>query len=190
MSSDLYKLAKSLNIPIYRDIECEQIWNYDDYSNQIEEALSFHCNKDFVSQYFKEQISQLIHQGYLLIHDKPIAVPVRTIYEVMENISEGKKEKKSLRNINNNVNFDVLHVHFGQSSFIIENWANYIKRNSVDLNFTHESAYKSLMLSLSKKDKTGEWIVYSKDKGKIKFWCIWLHNAGDDNLIEIIKSQL
>jgi hypothetical protein len=184
---DLSKLI----IPIHRDIECEQKWSYDDYATQIEEILSYHCDNEYVSEYFKKQISQMIHQGYLIIYDKSFATPVRTIYEKMEAIVKGMKGRGKLKNISNILGFDVFHAHFGESSCIVENWINYEKKtNSCDLSFSQDALYKSLISSLSKKDKTGEWIVYSEDKGKMKFWCIWLHKAGDDKLIEIIKSQL
>lgn len=172
-------------IPIYRDIECEQKWNYDNYVAQIEEAIYYHCNNQFVSKYFKEQISQMIHQNYLIINNKPFSVPVRTIYEAMENVVKGRKSRGKLRNISDVLGFDVFHVHFGQSSFIVKNWINYIKKHNSSL--TKELLYENLISSLSKKDKTGEWLVYSKIDDRIKFWCIWLHESGDNELIKIIR---
>lgn len=179
-----------MTIPIYRDIECEQEWSYDDYTTQIEEALSYYCDNEYVSEYLKKQISQIIHQGYLIIYDKSFATPVRTIYEKMEGIVKGVKGRGKLKNISNVLGFDVFHVHFGESSCIVENWINYEKKtNSYDLSFPKESIYESLISSLSKKDKTGEWLVYSKIDGKIKFWCIWFHESGDNELIKIIEEM-
>ena len=188
MSLDLDKFIKLLDIPIYHDIESEQKWNYDNYAAQIEEALSYHCDNEYVSEYLKKQISQMIHQGYLIICDKPFSTPVRTIYEKMEAIVKGVKGRGKLKNISNILGFDVFHIHFGESSCIIENWVNYTKKtNSCDLSFTKELIYESLISSLSKKNKTGELLVYSKIDGKIKFWCIWFHEAGDNQLVELIS---
>lgn len=177
-------------IPIFRDIECEQKWNYDNYVAQIEEALSYHFDNEYVSEYLKKQISQMIHQGYLIIYDKSFATPIRTIYEKMEGIVKGGKSRGKLKNISNILGFDIFHVHFGESSCIVVNWINYAKKtNSCDLSFTKKSIYKSLISSISKKDKTGEWLVYSIIDGKIKFWCIWFHESGDNELIRIIREM-
>lgn len=187
------ELIRSLDVPICRDLDREQTWCFDEYSEQVNESLDFHCSEAITSDYLKNQISQMIHQGYVLFGDTTFATPVRNIYEVMEGVVNGSYGRK-LRNISNGIGFEVLHSHFGHSSCIIENWGNHAKKTCLaNQSFTHEGVYENLISSLSKHIKTGEWLVYSKLDGGIKFWCIWLHpindTTSDNQLIKVINEQ-
>lgn len=184
------QLIRSLDVPICRDLMREQSWCYDKYSDQVDEALDFHCDKASTSDYLKTQISQMIHQGYVLFGRNPFATPVRSIYETMGIVVNGADGRGKLKNVSNAVGFEVLHSHFGQSSCIIENWVNYARKTKlVNQSPSHEVVYENLISSLSKPNKTGEWLVYSKTDSGIKFWCIWLHIAGDDQLIKVINGR-
>lgn len=184
------KLIRSMYVPIIRNLEREKNWDHEKYSNQVDEALNHHCKKATVSEYFRNQLSKMIHQGYLCFGDYLFTSPVRSLYETMGAVVEGDEGRGKLTRITKAVGFEVLHIHFAQSSCIIENWVNHARQTAlVNQPFTHEVIYENLISSLSKIDKTGEWIVYSKTGGDIKFWCVWLHKAGDDQLIKIIKEQ-
>lgn len=188
MSTD--KFIRSLDVQIRRDVERENNWCHEKYAGEVDGALEFHCNKATVSEYLKNQISQMIHQGYVLFGSNLFATPVRSIYETMRNVVNGDNGRGKLKRISNVVGYEVFHTHFAQSSCIIENWVNHARKAKLDHQpFTHEVAYENLISSLSKPDKTGEWLVYSKTESGIKFWCIWLHLAGDDQLIKVIDGS-
>ena len=189
MKKNLDNFIRSLDVPILRNVECEKEWCYDNYSDCVTEALAYHCSNSFVSEYLKFQISQIIHQGYVLFGETPFAVPVRVIYEAMERVVKGGDGRGRLKNISNSLETEVLHIHCGQSSCITENWVNHARKTKLtNQAFTQDVVYKSLISSLSKPNKTGEWLVYSKSNNGIKFWCIWLHSAGDEQLIRIIRD--
>lgn len=187
------ELIRSLDVHICRDLDREQTWCYEEYSDQVNEVLGFHCSEAFTSDYLKNQISQMIHQGYVLFGDTPLATPVRSIYEVMEGIINGAHGRRKLSNISKGVGFDVFHSHFGHSSCIVENWVNHAKRTHLaNHSLTHEVVYENLISSLSKRNKTGEWLIYSELDGGIKFWCVWLHPinyaTSDNQLIKVIRA--
>ena len=107
----------------------------------------------------------------------------------MERINLKGDSRGSLKHISKSLGFDVQHEHFAQSSCIETNWLNQLrKEGSVSKSSKIETVYESLISSLSKKKKTGEWIVYSKNSSGTVFWCIWLHESGDEKLIELIKT--
>ncbi|WP_345993941.1 hypothetical protein [Sulfurimonas sp. HSL-1716] len=183
-------LIRSFDVPIIRNLTREREWSYSNYFNQILEAIEFHCEGSPVSDYMKHQISRIMHQGYVLINEIPFSSPVRSIYESMEKIVSEDNCRGVLKNITKQVGFPVLHTHFAQSSCIIENWKNFAHQTNLSQQaFSVETMYESLISSLDKPKKTGEWIVFSKTDNGIVFWCIWLHSAGDEKLIEIIKNQ-
>jgi len=108
----------------------------------------------------------------------------------MGQVSKADTNRGILKNISRRVGFDVNHAHFAQSSCITENWANHARKTKlVDQPLSRDIIYESLISPLTKKNKTGEWVVFSETDQGIKFWCIWLHEAGDDNLINLINSQ-
>ena len=184
------ELIRSLDVPIVRSLESESKWSYEENSGQILEAINYHCQGDIVSEYMQHQLSRMLYQGYLVVNDLTFASPIRSVYEVMEHVSKAGTSRGILKNISNRVGFDVNHAHFSQSSCITENWVNHARKTKlVDQPLSSEIMYKSLISSLSKKNKTGEWVVFSQTDQGIKFWCIWLHEAGDDNLISVINSQ-
>ena len=184
------ELIRSLDIAIVRDFEIESKWSYDENSNQILEATGYHCQGSFVSEYMLHQLSRMLYQGYLVINDLTFSSPIRSVYEVMEEISKRGTSRGVLKNISKEVGFNVNHTHFAQELCITENWVNHARKTKLaDEPLSSEVMYKSLISSLSKKNKTGEWVVFSETESGIKFWCIWLHEAGDDNLIKVIKSQ-
>ena len=190
---NIQDLIHSLEIPIVRDLELENCWKYNMYSEELERTLSYYSKNSLFSTYLKEQISQLIHQQYLVIVGKTISVPVRSIYTTINEVSRNNVSRRKLKNISKNVGFDVYHIHFGQSSFQIENWANHAKKDNLhsQQNLNTELIYENLISSLSKKNKTGEWIVYSNQNDSIQFWCIWLHKINDNKLIDLIlKSNI
>ncbi|MBB1319937.1 hypothetical protein H5123_20185 [Shewanella sp. SR43-4] len=184
------ELIRSLDVPIIRNIESESKWSYEENSDQILEAINYHCQGNFVSEYMRHQLSRMLYQGYLVINDLTFASPIRSVYEVMEQVCKAGISRGILKNISKKVGFDVNHAHFAQSSCITENWVNHARKTKLASQpLSSEVMYKSLISSLSKKNKTGEWVVYSQAGQEIKFWCIWLHEAGDDNLINVINSQ-
>jgi len=190
MNVPIEKLIRSLDVLIVRNHELEDQWSYQNYSVQISEEIQYYCNEASVSEYMKHQISKIMHQGYVVIDTNPFASPVRSIYETMERVIKHDVCRGILKNVSGKVGFEVLHCHFAQSSCIIENWVNHAGRNKLGKQgITAKSMYESLTSSLSKRKKTGEWIVYSKGKGIVRFWCVWLHDAGDEELIEVIRSQ-
>lgn len=183
-------LIRSLDVPIIRNLSREKEWSYSNYTNQILEALKFHCEGSTVSDYMKHQISRIMHQGYVLINEITFSSPVRSIYESMEKIVSEDIYRGDLKHITEHVGFPVLHAHFAQSSCISENWKNYARQTNLSQQaISVETMYESLISSLDKPKKTGEWIVFSKTDNGIVFWCLWLHSAGDEKLIEIIKNQ-
>lgn len=184
------ELIRSLDAPIVRDLEKESKWSYIKNSNQIREAIDYHCKNDFISEYMLHQLSRLLYQGYIVINDLTFSSPIRSVYEVMEKVSREGTSRGVLKNISNKVGFEVSHVHFAQTSCIIENWVNYARKIKLsEQSLSRENMYKSLFSSLEKPKKTGEWIVFSKTDGVIKFWCIWLHKGKDENLIDIINNN-
>ncbi len=186
----LEQIIQKSNVIIRRDFERESSWRYIDYEQKVEEALNYHCPNFICSDLLKTQLSQLYHQSYVVINNTAIAVPVSSILRSLENIDPVKKGRGKLTNISKHLGFDVFHVHFGQSSFITENWFNYANRNNLkDKPLTIENVYQSLVDSLSSKYRTGEWIVYSKNGGKITIWCLWLHGAGDAELVSEIEAR-
>jgi hypothetical protein len=184
------KLISSLDVQIVRDLEKESKWSYDENSDQILEATGYHGQGNFVSEYMLHQLSRMLYQGYLVINDLTFSSPIRSVYEVMEDVSKVDTSRELLKNISKQVGFNVSHTHFAQSSCITENWVNHAKKTKLaNEPLSSELMYKSLISSLSKINKTGEWVVFSETDSEIKFWCIWLHEAGDDNLINVINSQ-
>ena len=188
------EFIRSLDVPICRDLDREKSWCFDNYSKQINEALKFHCSKAAVSDYLKKQISQMMHQGYVVFGDTPFSTAVRNIYEAMEGVVNGDTGRGRLNNISNGVGFEVFHSHFGHSSCIVENWVNYARKTSLaSQSYTCQGVYENLVASLSKSKKTGEWLVYSKFNNAIKFWCIWLHpvnkSTTDEQLIRLINQE-
>jgi len=180
------EFIRSLDVPIVRDLEKESEWSYDKNSNQILEATGYHCKGDYISEYMLHQLSKMLYQGY----DLAFSAPIRSVYETMENVSKVGTSRGILNNISKQVGFEVNHIHFAQSSCMTENWVNHARKTRLSEELlSNEVIYKSLVSSLSKKNKTGEWIVFSKADGMIKFWCVWLHKGGDDQLIEVINSQ-
>ncbi|HBC3451079.1 TPA: hypothetical protein KDY51_005003 [Vibrio parahaemolyticus] len=184
------QIIRSTDVKVRRDIALESTWLYGDYEHMVEEALSFHCPTCNVSDLLKLQLSQLYHQGYVVIENIAVAVPVTSVLSVLERISDIGNGRGKLRNISDQVGFKVLHTHFGQSSFIVENWANHAKRTKLqDQNLNMETMYQSLIESISNDYKTGEWVVYSKHNGSITIWGLWLHEAGDDALVRELKAR-
>lgn len=184
------ELIRSLDVPVVRDLEKESQWSYGENSDQVREAIDYHCPTDFVSEYMLHQLSMMLYQGYLVVNCHTFSSPIRSVYEVMEAVSKLGASRGVLKNISKKVGFDVNHAHFSQSSCIAENWLNHARRTKlVEESLSSEVMYKSLISSLSKKNKTGEWVVFSETDSGIKFWCIWLHQAGDDGLIGVINSQ-
>lgn len=189
-SKFLDNFIKSLDIPISQNILQEEEWSYHNYATKIEEAIEFHCKGSTISNHMKHQISIMMHQGYVSINEIPFASPVRSIFESMESIVTKDYFRGRLNNITLKVGFPVFHAHFAHSSCIIENWKNYVHRtNLAKQTISVETLYESLISSLEKHKKTGEWIVFSKTDNGIVFWCLWLHNAGDEKLIDIIKNE-
>ncbi|MGP1832929.1 hypothetical protein ACTTBA_07595 [Shewanella frigidimarina] len=187
--SSVEDIIKSVNVPINRDFALEAIWLYEDYSAKVDEALAYHCPNAMISFQMKQQISKLYHQGYVVIENQPIAVPVLSVFRELEIITSCNKGRK-LKNITKSVGFEVLHSHFGQSSFIVENWVNHAKSTKLkEQKLSIENMYSSLLESVSKSKKTGEWVVYSRLNQTVQFWCLWLHEAGDEALIKILKNS-
>ncbi|MEG3753581.1 hypothetical protein [Psychromonas arctica] len=187
--SSIEGIIKSLNIPIRRDYDLENSWLYENYVARIDEALEYHCPNSTFSLSMKQQISKLYHQGYVVIENLPVAVPVHAVLRELEIIASSNKGRK-LKKITNGVGFEVLHSHFGQSSFIVENWANYVKNLKLDeQEINVETMYSSLLESVSKPKKTGEWVVYSRLNQTVHFWCLWLHEAGNEALIKLLKNS-
>jgi len=186
---DMDRFIRSLDIISPRDIESEKSWSHEQYKEEVEEALSFHCENAGVSAYFKHQLSQLMHQGYILFGETTFSITVRSIYESMELVAKGSPCRGKLRNVSNAVGSEILHIHTGKSSGITENWVNYARKTKLkEKPFTHETVYNNLISSLSKPNRTGEWVVYTKTGSEIKFLCVWLHNSGDEMLIETINE--
>ncbi|MCF7354443.1 hypothetical protein [Vibrio sp. CK2-1] len=184
------QIIRATDVKIRRDIDLETTWSYSDYEHMVEEALSYHCPKYNISDLLKLQLSQLYHQGYVVIENIAVAVPVTSVLSVLERIGDIGNGRGKLRNISNKLGFKVLHTHFGQSSFIVENWTNHAKRTKLqDQSLDIETMYQSLMESVSSDYKTGEWIVYSKHNGSITLWCLWLHKAGDEALVRELKAR-
>ncbi|MEG3220253.1 hypothetical protein PD716_06390 [Vibrio gigantis] len=184
------QIIRSTDVKVRRDLELESTWSYSDYEDRIEEALSVHCSNCNVSDLLKLQLSQLYHQGYAVIENNAVAVPVASVLSVLESITVASKGRGKLRHISNQLGFAVMHTHFGQSSFIVENWANHARRSKLrDKSLNVETMYQSLMDSVSNNDKTGEWVVYSKHNGSITLWCLWLHKAGDEALVHQIRAH-
>ena len=100
---------RSFDVPIVRNIPREKEWSYNTYTNQILEALEFHCAGSSVSDYMKHQISKIMHQGYVVINEIPFSSPVRSIYESMEKIVSEDYCRGVLNNITEHVGFSVLH---------------------------------------------------------------------------------
>jgi hypothetical protein len=114
----------------------------------------------------------------------------RQLDQFMKSFSKVGASRGRLKKVSKRVGFEVSHVHFAQSSCIAENWVNHASKTKLAKEaLSSEVMYKSLISSLSKKNKTGEWLVFSKTDNGIKFWCIWLHQGGDNNLINVINSQ-
>ncbi len=188
--NNINNLIRSLDVHVLRDEDLELHWNYADYEDKIEEALSYHCPNVSCSGWFKSQLSQLHHQGYIVIENLPLAVPISSIYHSLERIGEGGNRRGSLDKVSIRLGFPVSKVHFGQSSFITENWENYAKHTGLaNQELNSEVLYESLIGSLSKQFKTGEWIVFSQDVSGIHIWCIWLHDAGDNALVNEIQQR-
>ncbi|MCZ4374289.1 hypothetical protein O4H50_21100 [Vibrio diazotrophicus] len=184
------QIIRSTDVKVRRDTTLESTWLYGDYEHMVEEALSFHCPTCKVSDLLKLQISQLYHQGYVVIENIAVAVPVTSVLSVLDRISDIGNGRGKLRNISDQVGFKILHTHFGQSSFIVENWANHAKRTKLqDQDLDIETMYQSLIASVSNNYKTGEWVVYSKHNGSIIIWCLWLHEAGDEALVRELKAR-
>jgi len=138
----------------------------------------------------KLQLSQLYHQGYVVIENIAVSVPVSSVLSVLENIGSIGNGRGKLRNISNQLGFDVMHTHFGQSSFIVENWANHARRTKLkEKCLDIETMYQSLIESVSNDYKTGEWVVFSKLNGSITVWCLWLHKAGDEALVRELQAR-
>ena len=125
------QIIRSVDIKVRRDLELESVWSYSDYEHTVDEALNHHCPKIVVSDLLKLQLSQLYHQGYVVIENIAVAVPVLSVWSVLESISSVGNGRGKLRNISNQLGFDVMHTHFGQSSFIVENWSNHARRTKL-----------------------------------------------------------
>jgi hypothetical protein len=152
--------------------------------------IDHYCSNAVVSFLMKQQISQLYHQGYVVIENQPIAVPVHSVLRDLEIIASCNKGRK-LKKITANMGFEVLHSYFGQSSFIVENWLNCANKTKLcEQNINIESMYSSLLESVSKPKKTGEWVVYSRLNKKLHFFYLWTHKAGDEGLINILKYRI
>jgi hypothetical protein len=168
----------------------ESTWLYGDYEHIVEEALSFHCPTCNASDLLKLQLSQLYHQGYVVIESIAVAVSVTSVLSVLERISDIGNGRGKLRSISDQVGFKVLHTHLGQSSFIVENWTNHAKRTKLqDQELNMETMYQSLIESISKDYKTGEWVVCSKHNESVTIWGLWLHEAGDEALVRELKAR-
>ncbi|QDO82389.1 hypothetical protein FM037_02950 [Shewanella psychropiezotolerans] len=184
------KIIQSVNISPRRDKQLELKWEYIDYAVQVDELLAYYCLEAVFCDLIKVQVSQLIHQGYVLIEGSPISVPLSALMNTLESIASGDKTERKLRHISKKIGFDIQHAHFSESSFIVENWLNYARNTNLGKQpVTFENMYNSLIESTSKPNKTGEWVVYSNQKGFTKFWCLWLHQAGDDTLVENIRQH-
>jgi hypothetical protein len=183
-------LIRSLFEPAARNLENESKWSYEDNLDQILEAIKHHCQENSVSEYMLHQLSRMLFQGYIVIGEMIFSSPIRSIYETMEAISQSDDSRGTLKNVSRKVGFNVKHSHFAQSSCIEENWINHARKTKLSTQApSSEVIYGSLISSLSKEKKTGEWVVFSQSSSGLKFWCIWSHAAGDENLISVIKSQ-
>jgi hypothetical protein len=105
------ELIRSLDVPIIRDIEREFKWSYEKNSDQILEAINYHCQGNFVSEYMRHQLSRMLYQGYLVINELAFASPIRSVYEVMEQVSKASTSRGILNNISKRVGFDVKKIN-------------------------------------------------------------------------------
>ena len=96
------ELIRSLDVEIIRDLESESSWSYEENSEQILEAINYHCPGSFVSQYMLHQLSRMLYQGYIVINDLIFSSPIRSVYEVMEKISKTGASRGAL-NLNKSV---------------------------------------------------------------------------------------
>ncbi|MEZ8402564.1 hypothetical protein AB4242_11555 [Vibrio splendidus] len=184
-------IIKSINITPLRDESLEHSWSYESNVAEVNQMLSYNCPDSIFSEMFKVQLSQLLYQRYVVIENEPISVPISSLLQTLRCVEKGTKARGKLNSISDKVGFEVQHVHFGESSFITENWLNHARKTKLGkqpLNI--DSMYESLIESRSKPKKTGEWLVYSFQHGVIKFWCLWLHEAGDDKLVETIRQHI
>ena len=190
MKTDVYDLIRYWDVELRRDQKRESQWTYESYSDQVEEALKHHAGEAFVSEHMKHQISRAMHQGYWTVNDIAFASPVRIALEAMERIIKGGGHGRRLRSVSRELGFDVLHAHSFQSSCITQNWLNHASRTALhETKLTAEAMHQSLMSSVSSKKRTGEWVVFSRNGDSVQFWCVWLHEAGDSDLVEVIRSQ-
>lgn len=190
MKFDVYGVIRASNPGIRRDLQREAQWSHERYAGQVDEALNYHVGEAFVSPYMRVQISKAMHQGYWVVNDIPFACPVRSVFEIMEGIVGGGKHRGRLKSVSGMVGFEVLHAHCGQTSCITENWERYARRTKLHENEANaESMYQSLISSVSSDSRTGEWVVFSKDRDGYQFWCVWLHRAGDSELGKAINNQ-
>ena len=191
MNTGIYDYIRSWDVEVRRDHQWESQWSYEGYADQVNEALRHHVGKAFVSEYMKCQISRAMHQGYWAINDMAFASPVRIAFEAMENILDGGKHRGRLSSVSKELGFDVFHAHFAQSSCITQNWLNHASRTKLqETELTAEALHYSLMSSVSSKKRTGEWVVFSRNGDAFQFWCVWLHEAGDSDLVKVIRNQL
>jgi hypothetical protein len=182
-------LISSITCHIQRDLDRENKIDWEYSLGCVDEALSHHCPNAKATSLFRHQLAFIHAMGYGVIEGVPIPCNFRKVTDSIEQIKLSSKHRR-LRNVSSRVGFRVDHIHFGQTGFIEKNWENQARKSGT-ANFSDASdAYRSLIDSLSKERKTGEWIVYSTPNDQLLLWCLWLHELSDEGLSDVITEYM
>ena len=167
---------------------------------EVVERLKFHCAAHTFSDLIIEQLIDLIGKSYVEICDQRLPYNVTEVFWCMELISTNQCQDKVFNKKGSLLRGrNIYHAHHAQTHYTHFNLIRYFKEKYPDdesiLKAVHQLqakhpgrndhwrifASKVFQGSLHWNKKTGEWIVYEKDGGKINFLCLYIHDHDDKN---------
>jgi len=194
----------------YTDINTNKA-NRNHVEEQVVEELKYHCKGNQFTNYIKNQLVDIYSIGYVEICGLRHPYEPHDIYLAIETVVDNHKIHKPFKRKTSLLRGkNVFHIHHSQSFYSMCNCIRYFKsKYKCDNDVWHRLnelrielagkidlftvlANEVFIESLSMQNKTGEWLVFSKENGKIKFLCLYIHDMDpeDSGLYSLVKNEL